>query len=89
MEQVTTLIGEPKNYGLSPEERKAAELKANVLKQEQQQQEAAEKERVEAELAARLAIELEKWVGTVCRGWHAHKSRGKQKPFGFSIRILV
>lgn len=62
-EQITNLIGEPKNYGLSPEERKAAELKASLLRQEQQQQEVAERDRMEADLAGRLAIELEKWVG--------------------------
>ncbi|XP_062406783.1 adenylate kinase 7-like [Sardina pilchardus] len=62
VEKITTLIGAPKNYGLTPEEQKAAELKANLLRQEKLQQEATERERVEAEQTARLAIELEKWT---------------------------
>ncbi|XP_041951643.1 adenylate kinase 7-like isoform X1 [Alosa sapidissima] len=61
VERITTIIGAPNNYRLTPEEQKAAELKADLLRQEKLQQEATEKERMEAEQAARLAIELEKW----------------------------
>ncbi|XP_063078850.1 adenylate kinase 7-like [Engraulis encrasicolus] len=61
VEKITAIVGEPKSYGMSSEERQAAKQKAELLQQEKQRKQEEERRRRRAEEAHRMAEQLEKW----------------------------
>lgn len=73
---ITELVGQPKNYGLSPEEQEEEERR---LKEEQDQKlalEAAERKLRNEAALAEMAIQYEQWVSAEGQGEKAnHKSK--------------
>lgn len=65
---ITELVGQPKNYGLSPEEQEEEERR---LKEEQDQKlalEAAERKHRNEAALAEMAIQFEQWVSAERQG---------------------
>lgn len=68
VKMITELVGQPKSYGLSPEEQEEEERR---LKEEQEQKlalEAAERKHRNEAALAEMAIQYEQWVGAEGQG---------------------
>ncbi|KAM6964998.1 adenylate kinase 7-like [Aplochiton taeniatus] len=61
MEKITTLVGQPSNYGPTPEEKKEQDRKLTEEKQRRLAQEAAERKDVEAAALAQLTAQMTEW----------------------------
>lgn len=62
MDKITRLVGCPRNYGPTPEEREEMERKSIKETAQRLVLETAEWKRREAETAAKMATQLEQWV---------------------------
>lgn len=62
MEKIIEAVGEPRNYGPTPEEKEEQERKRAAEEQQRLMQEAAERARRQAEEEIRMAALLKEWV---------------------------
>ncbi len=63
--KVKKLMGEPRNYGPTPEEREEMKRVSEEQRLKRESEERAERERREAEEAAERKQKQEEWVGVV------------------------
>lgn len=68
MKAITELVGQPKNYGLSPEEREEEERRLKEEQDRKRAMEAAERKRRNEAALAEMAIQYEQWVSAEGQG---------------------
>ena len=65
IEKIVEVLGDPRNYGPTPEEKEEMERTAAELKMRKESEERVEREKQEAEEEAELKQKQEKWVGVL------------------------
>lgn len=69
MKKITELVGSPKNYGLSPEEREEEDRRTAEERRQKLTEESAELKRRNKAALAEMTVQYEQWVSSEGWGW--------------------